>query len=155
MSRSTQGGCCFLFCPSTRSIDPAVMVAQWYNLQLETRETGVRTLPCAANLRSRLATQMDKRMQLPSESIQVLHFCPRSFDRAVMQAPSQPYLEPEAWSQWRPDLFQVRAQPEGLASLSIMIHILSPKFSKIFPVFLIKIFPVLTSTSGDRKCNMI
>ena len=126
-------------------IDPAVMVAQWYNLQLETRETGVRTLPCAANLRSRLATQMDKRMQLPSESIQVLHFCPRSFDRAVMQAPSQPYLEPEAWFQWRPDLFQVRAQPEGLAGLARAAtrpYTFYPQnCSKIFPVFLIKIFP--------------
>ena len=106
LGQRTKSGCYFLFCPSTCSFDPAVLVTQWYNLQLETRKTGVRT----ANLlvRSRLATQMERPgMQLPS--IQVLHLCPRSFDRAVMQALSQPCLEPEAWSQWRPDLF--RAQP--------------------------------------------
>ena len=33
------------FCP--RSFDPAVMVAQWYDLRLETRETRVPTLPLA------------------------------------------------------------------------------------------------------------
>ena len=33
----TKGGCSFLLCP--RSFDRAVMVAQWYDLRLETRET--------------------------------------------------------------------------------------------------------------------
>ena len=36
----TKGGCSFLlFCPG--SFDRAVMVAQWYDLKLETRETRV------------------------------------------------------------------------------------------------------------------
>ena len=92
----TKGGCSFLLCP--RSFDQAVMVAQWYDLRLEPRETRVRILPWVSSghvntrspqhLRSQILTvepslprnswlaQMDKRrMQLPSLSAQFWSSC--------------------------------------------------------------------------------
>ena len=75
------------------------MVAQWYDLRLEMRETRVRTLPWASSghvttrsmsphqLRSPMLTFATKKLSTGANG-QKEHaasfFCPRSFDRAVM-----------------------------------------------------------------------
>ena len=75
------------FCP--RSFDRAVMVAQWYDLRLDTRETRVRTLPWASSghVTTRMLTFATKKLSTGANAQKedaASFFCPRSFDRAVM-----------------------------------------------------------------------
>ena len=87
------------FCP--RSFDRAVMVAQWSDLRLETLETRVQILPWAnsghvttrsmspQHLHSPMLTFVTKKLSTGANGQKEdagSFFCPRSFDRAVMES---------------------------------------------------------------------
>ena len=105
------------FCP--RSFDRAVMVAQWYYLRLTTRETRVRILPWASSghvttrsmspqhLRSPMLIFATKKRSSGSNGQKedaASFFCPRRFDRAVMQQQTSgddAHSRLGVWKTWR------------------------------------------------------